>query len=91
MRLFTQNQERTHQRVTGNHLFGQARLMTSKDIACARRVKDQCSLVALSSPPPLLLTKWLELPTNNPNLSINNEDTFTFAVEYLVMNGNEYL
>ena len=64
--------------------------MTSKDIARTRRVKGQRSLVALLSPPFLLLTKQLESPTNNPNLSIDNEDTFTFAVEYLKMDGDEY-
>ena len=64
--------------------------MTSKDIARAKRVKGQRSLVALPSPPPLLLTEQLESPTNNPNLSIDNEDTSTFAVEYLEMDGDEY-
>ena len=88
--LSMQNQERTHQRVTGNHLLGWARLMTRGDIAHARRVKGQRSLLALSSPPPLLLTERLESPTNNPNLSVDNEDTSTFAVEYLEMDGDEY-
>ena len=48
--------------------------MTSKNIARARRVKGQRLLVALPSPPPLLLTKRLESPTNNPNLFIDNEE-----------------
>ena len=43
--------EDTHRKVSGNHLLGQARLMTSEDIASAQRVCQQPPLQALPPPP----------------------------------------